>query len=372
MRNVLATCNVWNCMSTVRWMFAGLLAAGLLAQGQQDATKPEAADQPIKVQVQEVVAPVTVTDRNGENVDGLGPQQFHLFDNGKEQNIQVDVAFPPISLVIAVQANDRVESVLPQINKIGVMIEPIVIGDQGEASVLAFDSRIRVMQEFTSDSTKITEALKKIHPGSSQNRMIDAVEEAVRELHARPRNRRRVILLVGETRDKSSEARLRETLIAAQVANVSVYTVDISRMVTTVMAKQDPGYIDNRPPAMTPMPSGYPQTPNTVMQETGSLGSSAEFVPLMVEVFKDAKAIFKQNPSEVFTRGTGGEQFGFMRQHGLEDAIERLGAELHSQYLISYNPSNKDEGGFHEITVQVAGRKDVKVRTRPGYWLGPT
>jgi VWFA-related protein len=92
----------------------------------------------------------------------------------------------------------------------------------------------------------------------------------------------------------------------------------------------------------------------------------------MVEVFKDTKAIFKQNPSEVFTRGTGGEQFGFMRQRGLEDAIERLGAELHSQYMITYNPNNKDEGGFHEISVQVAGRKDVKVRTRPGYWLGPT
>jgi VWFA-related protein len=236
---------------------------------------------------------------------------------------------------------------------------------------VAFDSRIRQMQDFTSDPAKITEAVKRIHPGSSQSRMIDAVEEAVRELSTRPKERRRIVLLISETRDKSSEARLRETLIFAQLNNVGVYTVDISRMVTTVMAKADPGYIDNRPPAMTPMPSGVPQTPNTVMQTTGSLGSSAEFVPLMVEVFKDAKAIFKQNPSEVFTRGTGGEQLGFMRQRGLEEAIEHIGAELHSQYLITYNPNNKDEGGFHEIAVQVAaGRKDVKVRTRPGYWLG--
>jgi VWFA-related protein len=375
MRNVFEIRNVWNCMksmATLRWLLAGLLAAGLLAQSQQDSAKPETATELPRfvVPVEVVVAPVTVVDRNGDHVDGLGPEQFHLFDNGKEQNIHVDVAFPLISLVIAVQANDRVESVLPQIQKIGVMIEPIVIGDQGEASVLAFDSRIRQMQDFTSDPAKITEALKRIHPGSSQNRMIDAVEEAARELHSRPRNRRRVILLVSETRDKSSEARLKETLAAVLLANVSVYTVDISRMVTSVMAKQDPGYIDNRPPAMTPMPSGVPATPNTVMQTTGSLGSSAEFVPLMVEVFKDTKAIFKQNPSEVFTRGTGGEQFGFMRQRGLEDAIEHLGAELHNQYMISYVPNNKDEGGFHTISVQVTGRKDVKVRTRPGYWLG--
>ena len=371
MRNVLETRNVWNFMPTMRWIFAGLLAAGLFAQGQQDSAKPEVTiDQPIRVTVEVVMAPVTVVDRHGDNVDGLGPEQFHLFDNGKEQNIHVDVAFPLISLAIAVEANDRVESVLPQIQKIGGMIEPIVIGDQGEASVIAFDSRIRLLQEFTSDPNKITAALKSIHPGSSQNRMIDAVEEGVRELHGRPKNRRRVLMLVSETRDQSSEARLRETLIAAQVANVSVYTVDISRVVTSVMAKQDPGYIDNRPPAMTPMPSGVPQTPNTVMQTTGSLGSSAEFVPAMVEVFKDAKAIFKQNPSEVFTRGTGGEQFGFMRQRGLEEAIERIGADLHNQYLVTYSPNNKDEGGFHEISVQVSGRRDVKVRTRPGYWLG--
>src|ERR1700691_4213735 len=206
MRNVLEMRNVWNFMPNLRWMFAGLLAAGLLAQGQQDAPKAETVEgtTPVfRLPVEVVVAPVSVTDHDGDSVDGLGPEKFRLFDNGKEQNIHVDVTFPPISLVIAVQATDHVESVLPQIQKIGVMIEPIVIGDQGEAAVLAFDSRIRLVQEVTSDPTKITEALKNIHPGNSQNRMIDAVEEAVRELHGRPRNRRRVVLLLSETRDKS-------------------------------------------------------------------------------------------------------------------------------------------------------------------------
>ncbi len=370
-RNVLETRNVWNHMLTLRWTLAGLLAATLFAQGQQDNSQPiENTGTIIRQSVEVVVAPVSVVDRNGDNVDGLRPDQFHLFDNGKEQDIHVDVSFPPISLVIAVQANDRVESVLPQVNKIGTMIEPIVIGDQGEAAVVAFDSRIRTMQEFTSDPAKITTALKSIHPGSSQSRMIDAVETSVRMLRTRPQNRRRIILLVSETRDKSSAANSKETVMFAQVSNVDIYTVDISRVVTSVMAKADPGYIDNRPPAMTPLPSGVPATPNTVMQTTGSLGGSAEFVPLMVEVFNDTKAIFKQNPAEVFTKGTGGEQFGFVKQRGLEDAIERLGADLHSQYLISYNPNNKEEGGFHQITVEITGRKDVKVRTRPGYFLG--
>ena len=89
-----------------------------------------------------------------------------------------------------------------------------------------------------------------------------------------------------------------------------------------------------------------------------------------MEIFKDVKYIFKDNPVELFTKGTGGSEFAFMKQRGLEEAISRIGEELHSQYLISYSPNNKEEGGFHEIVVEVAGRPEVKkVQTRPGYWL---
>ena len=36
--------------------------------------------------------------------------------------------------------------------------------------------------------------------------------------------------------------------------------------------------------------------------------------------------------------------------------------------MISYSPNNTDDGGFHEITVEVL-RTGMKVRTRPGYWM---
>ena len=111
-------------------------------------------------------------------------------------------------------------------------------------------------------------------------------------------------------------------------------------------------------------------TPTSVDQlyGTGDVGR-AEFIPLMVEIFKDVKAIFKANPVELFARGTGGRQFSFFRQRGLEEAIEQIGAELHSQYLISYNPNNKLEGGFHEITAEVIGHPEYRLQIRPGYWL---
>lgn len=338
------------------------------ATPQQQAPEEETIPTIERTTVTQVVAPVTVLDRGGNYVNGLQPQQFHLFDNGKEQDIKVDVAFQPISMVIAVQANDHVEAILPQIQKIGNLIEPLVIGEQGEAAVLAFDHRFRIMQDFTSDSDKIAAAVKKIKAGSSQSRLIDAVGRSIQMLRNRPQNRRRIILLISETRDKGSESRVREALNFIQVQNVSLFSVDVSRFLTTLSAKEMPPRPDPLPPAMHPLPPNVPATPNNVQQGFGTQGQSANFIPLFVEIFKDTKAIFIDNPVEVFTKGTGGAEFPFYKQRGLEEAISKIGEEIHSQYLISYNPNNKNEGGFHEIKVEL-NRSDVKIRTRPGYWM---
>ncbi len=361
-------------MPGIRSLLSALVASALLAQqpAPAPATQEQAPDVTFRSSVDMVVAPVLVTDSSGDFVDGLEPSQFRLFDNKKEQDIRVDVTFQPISLVIAIQANANVEAVLPQIRKIGSLIQPLIIGERGEAAVLAFDHRLTVLQEFTSDATRITDAVAKIKVGSSTSRMVDAVDRGVFLLRSRPSNRRRVLLLISETRDYGSEGRAREALIAAQVNNVSVYSVDVSRFITTLTKKQQPPRPNPLPPSARPLPMSVPATPTNVDQTFGGAGGRAEFIPLMIEILRDVKAVFRDNPVELFTKGTGGGEYGFTRQRGLEEAINRIGAELHSQYLVSYRPNNKEEGGFHEISVTVTpkvGRRDIKVHTRPGYWL---
>ncbi|HZT33803.1 MAG TPA: VWA domain-containing protein [Bryobacteraceae bacterium] len=360
-------------MGLFRFFLTGLVC--LAAVAQQPSQPPQQPPQPtdttpsFRTSVQVVVAPVTVLDRDGGYVNGLGPEVFHLYDNDKEQNIKVDVAYQPISLVVAIQCSDRMEPVLPQIYKVGSLIQPLMVGDQGEVAVIAFDSRIRVMQDFTSDQNLVAAKIKEIHAGSSSHRMNDAVMTAARMLRTRPANRRRILLLISETRDGASEGRVKDTMLALELANVNVYAVDVSRVVTTVMGRGQPPRPDNRPPAAHPLPSGVPATPTTVMQTYGTEGGRAEFVPLLVEIFKDVKAIFVDNPVEVYTKGTGGAEYGFVKERALERAIGEIGDELHSQYMISYTPSNREEGGWHEIEVNVEGRRDVKIRTRPGYWV---
>jgi VWFA-related protein len=321
--------------------------------------------------VQEVVAYVTVKNHENQFVNNIRPDQFRLFDNDNEQNIRVEETQTPISLVILVQANAGVEGLLPYVNKIGSLIGPQVIGNAGEAAVIAYDSRIRTLQDFTSDSTKVAQAIAKIQPGSTSSRMVDAIVAGTRMLRTRTRDRRRIMLLIGETRDLGSEAKTRETIRYVQLSNISFYSVNMSRLKATLTASPQPGRPDPMLPAMRPLPSGVPPTPTSVQQMYGTNAGRAEFLPLMIEIFRDVKAIFKSNPVELLTKGTGGTETVFGNQRDLESALTRIGEELHSQYTISYNPNNLDKFGFHEIKVYVMGRPEVdEVKTRLGYWLG--
>jgi VWFA-related protein len=347
-------------MRILRTFLAGLLAASLIF--------PQEPEHTFRTTVDVVVAPTLVLDSDGNYVNGLQAEDFILLDNGKPQSIKVDVSFIPISLVVAIQANSNMAGVLPAIQKIGSLFRGLVVGEQGEVAIVAFDHRIDVKQDFTSDTDKLQAALQKITAGSSSSRMVDAVFESVRMLGRRPENRRRILMLISETRDFGSQARKREALEAAQFANVTVYSVNVNRFISTLTGRPQPPRPNPIPPTAVPKPAGVPHTPSAAAQMGGNATNSANFIPLAVEIFKSVKDVIVDNPVEVFTKWTGGEEHSFIRQKDLERAVQKIGETLHAQYIISYSPNNKDEGGFHEIEVRIRNRS-LKTHTRPGYWI---
>jgi VWFA-related protein len=357
-------------MKLSRLVLPVLLGAAALAQApppQANSDAIELGDKIFTSRVTNIVAPVLVTDRSGNIVDGLEPAQFHLWDNGKEQNIHVDVTYEPISLVVAIECSARAESVLNQIKPSMGSLIPTVIGAQGEAAILKFDGRIMLMQDFTNDTDKIKVAVNKINAGSSGTRVIDAVDRGVYMLRHRPKNNRRIILVVSETRDEGSETRLKEALIDVNIENVQVYFVDISQLAVRLTEKPDirPEYID---PTTMNAPLGIPNTPTTAQQNYG-MENRVQFVPLLKEIFIDAKGIFVKDPAKQFSVASGGAQFLFLRRKGLEDAVQKISEELHSQYMITYAPTNGSEGGYHTIEVSIE-RSNLICKTRPGYYIG--
>lgn len=356
---------------------APLFVFGVMAQTQAPTQKtpPPAQDAPdlgqplIRVLTTNLVAPVLVTDHNHNIVDGLQPHQFHLYDNGIEQNIQVDTAYEPISLVVAIEKSARVDGILPQLHKLGILLTQIT-GKQGEAAVMAFDCKMWPVQDFTTDNDKIKVAIENIKSGCSGTRLDDAVERGIYMLSKRPTTNRRVLLVVSETRDDGSQARFKEVIQSAILSNVQIYSVDISQLGVRLNEKQDQPYpMANVDVANQNLPMGQASTPTSMEQNFG-MANRAQFVPLLKEIFIDTKGIFVKDHSTQFVNATGGAQFTFLRQKGLEDAISKISSDIHSQYLVSYKPSNATDGGYHTILVTIDREPSYICRTRPGYWIG--
>ncbi|MBI2687522.1 MAG: VWA domain-containing protein [Acidobacteria bacterium] len=287
-----------------------------------------------------VLVPVTVTDSKGKLVDGLSDGDFVVTDNGRPVKFQFDSAeftAVPISLIVAVQTNDLSAAALLKIQKIGTMIQALITGERGSAAVLCVDDRLTVTQEFTRNPDEISRAFQRLKPRRTRRTItLDAAERAVEMFRDRPQGERRALLLIGEAKDRGSEAKLETVLEHLQRENIQVYAATYSAMRTQFTTKA----LDR------PKPTGA---------ESDILAGLSELVRLG-----------KTNTAEALSVHTGGRKLGFATLHSLEEIVTRVGEELHAQYLLSF-PATAPEG-FHSITVILPAQAKRNVAARQGYW----
>lgn len=352
-------------MNSVKKLLAVVCAAGILVAQDPPKQEPEKSDTTFKVVTRAVLVPVTVTDRNGDFVNGLNPYDFELFDNGKPQKITEDITSHPISLVMVIQANSVVERFIPQIQKLGSMIESDLLGDSGEVAVIAFDHRFQTLLPFTSEPDKLALALKKLRAGSSTAAVNDAVVRGIDMLKTRDKSRRRVVMVIAENQNRGSEISTREVLSEADFASVTIYPIDISKVIAQLTSTPVYSRPNPIPPEGRPITNGIIQTPTTDSQN-----DMGNWVPVFVDLFDLAKNVFIPNPLTVYAKYTGGQRYNFASQKDLESAVSKIGQSLHSVYMLSYSPTTLEEGGFHKIVVRVK-HADLKITTRDGYyWAG--
>ena len=315
---------------------AAILLFPLLAQEPESSTT-------IRANVPLVLAPVTVTDKKGNFIDGLKVEDFRLTDEGKPQQVRMDTSdtvLAPVSLMVLIQASGISAPVLARTQQVGGMIKPLVVGDRGQAAVIEFDDEIRVRTDFTADSSVIRTAFEGTRSRSIHTaRLIDAVVEGVKMLDTRPPNNRRVMLILSESRDRGSKTKLREAIELAQRAGVVVYpaTYSVQGFLICFEALDSP-----------PMPGG---------------DNSVDLLGGAIELGRIGKA----NVAAALARATGGHHLAFLTLASLEKAISRAGEEIHSQYLLSFTPTPSTKEGFHQIQVAIPSRPDAVIRVRPGY-----
>ena len=332
---------------------------------------------PIKLRTVLVNTPVTVRNEKGEMVHNLEESDFHITDNGVPQKItHFNLGGDPISLVVVVERSSRIASALPKIRKAGILISQTVTGPTGEAAVVAYDDEVKTLLEFTDSGDDLEKTISTMEEGSWGTRLFDAMARGVDMLSERPEvsetdlGHRRVMLVIGEAHDSGSELKLGEVLRRAQLANITIYTVGISS--TKADLKRRPQHTGPSP-VTDPGTSGIPPPPGTVdTPTTDPQGYGPNLMNLAVWAVMHAKDQVTSHQLEIAAAATGGMHVSTWKDSTIEKVIDEMGGELHSQYTLTYTPSGEVTDGYHAISVAVNGEKEkgLKVRARPGYYLG--
>ena len=362
-----------------------LLMAGVaLAQAPTGPLPPKpgvAVQQPpkkaIKVQVALVTTPVTVRDSRGTMVHDLEAKDFQVTDNGVAQKIMhFDMGGDPISLVILVETSSRIAPLVPEMRKTGILFTQTVMGPTGEAAVVGFNDSVDKLQDFTSNGDLIEKTISNLALGTSGSKLYDAMAEGVEMLSSRPQataekpGRRRVLLILSEAVDQGSEKTLGEVLRQAQLANVTIYSAGLSTTRAELQAQPQAPQRPNLPVGTVPPPPGIPATPS---YEDNYRYGGGDLMAAVIWAVQHIHDQVKGNALELAAAATGGANLPTFKDRSIENAIDEIGGELHSQYTLSYTPAGADAGGYHEIKVALVGKntKNLKVRARPGYYIAP-
>src|SRR5258705_93898 len=137
---------------------------------------PKNAPAQVKVRVALVNTPVTVRNSRGDMVHDLEAGNFKVTDNGVAQQIShFDLGGDPISLAILIETSSRIEPLLPQIRKTGIVLTQTVMGSTGEAAVVGFDDGIDKLQDFTSNGDLVESTITHLKEGTSGSKLYDAM-----------------------------------------------------------------------------------------------------------------------------------------------------------------------------------------------------
>ena len=338
---------------------------------ESDIAVQEAPDAKIRTHVTLVNTPVTVVNEKGQLVYDLDAQDFRLTDNGVRQRItNVDLGNNPLSLVIVIETSSRIEPLLPEIRKTGIVFTETVIGPQDEAAVVGFNDSVDTLLDFTTSRDKVLGTMNQLQAGTAHARLFDAMAtgiEMLSRLQPQPTadlpERRRVMVIMSEVTDVGSETHLSAVLKRAQLSNVVIYSLGISRTLAEWKAPSKELMPQLVPEGIFPQPNlpGSIQTPETEATRYG-YGN-------LINLMRNVKSQFTQTLQIAASR-TGGQYISTFKGKSMQTAVDEIGGELHSQYSLTYEPAGTKATGYHVIQVRV-NRANLKVRARPGYYVSP-
>jgi VWFA-related protein len=320
----------------------------------------------IRVQSPLVTTPVAALEASGEFVYDLDEDDFQIFDNGLPQRIErFEVSSDPIAAVIVIQTNDVVAPLLDQVRPLGSVFSTLLLGESGEAAVILFDDKVRVVQDFSNSSDQLGKTLRGMTARGDQERLNDALQHATALLKKRPKSERRIIVAFSDGFDRGSESTTAEVVRQAANAEVTIYGLGFNPAEALLLQKPQPQPQDPLNTNVTrPLPPGTVPTPTN---SENVWGTPIPGVPIMIATGQIIRSALASSLLEVYAGYTGGVFHSHWSKKALQDQLNKVASEVHSQYELAYIPDDLNQEGFHRIEVRVK-RPGVKVRARAGYF----
>lgn len=302
-------------------------------------------DDIISVSTTEVLLPVTVRDQSGRLVSDLTRKDFRVFENGIEQPLSdLSLRQVPVDVVLMIDASS---SAANNLDDFRVAAEGFAahLDAEDRISLIQFDDRVALLQDWTRSQVQLHRALKRIAPGMF-TRFHDAVLLASRDQSARPMARHAVIVLtdgIDSGRGSTFDAALR----AALQSQTAIYVVSNT------------------------------QIERSAKQEELSLLLSAndsvrKFNQLRIDDLRLGLAALDASEQnlEQLTAATGGRLYKPASFRDLEKTYAEVADELRHQYALYYSPLNaKKDGQFRRVRVETSNPSH-KVTARIGYFSG--
>jgi len=316
-------------------------SADVPANGKKDSNN-------IRVQVNEVIVPVTVTDDKGRFVTDLDEKDFQVFEENKPQTIRYFTRERSQPVVIGFLLDLSSASRIHWKNFQDATIELIqnlLSGDPRYSGYLIdYSQDAEVAVNTTDDPEPLVDKIRKLKPGGGAA-LYDAVYLACTSrklVKGEPIEPRRIIVIIGDGHDNASKHSLNQVVELAQRNLVTIYCISTSAFGFTNESE------DNLVRLAT---------------ETGG-----RVVYPLGEVYKDTDG-YLSHPSDdgnyALTVGTGA--YRSVVDGRMYRAVADIAGEVTTQYIIRYVSDNPASKSYRTVKV-VVNLGNVHVRARKGYY----
>jgi len=302
----------------------------------------------IRVTVNEVIVPITVTDDKGRFVSDLDKKDFQVYEENKLQNIQYftrERSQPVvIGFLLDLSTASRIHWKNYQ-NASSELVQTLLTGDKKYSGYLidyAQDAEVAV--NTTNDPEPIVQKIRTLKPGGGAA-LYDAIYLACTSrklVQGEPIEPRRIIIILGDGHDNASKHSLNQVVELAQRNLVTIYCISTAAF----------GFANETDDNLV-----------RLAQETGG-----RVVYPLGDVYKDTDG-YLSHPSDdgnyALTVGTGAYKSAVDGK--MYHAVSDIAGEVTMQYIIRYISDTESSKAYRNVKVLV-DLGNVRVRARKGYY----